>query len=85
MARNSSKVKGATPHGLRTTGPPKDPGLAQQRLQRGDEDLVRLYLTDIGRHPLLTREDEVRLAQEIESGSAAAERTLVQANLRLVV
>jgi RNA polymerase sigma factor (sigma-70 family) len=59
--------------------------LAQQRLQRSDEDLVRLYLNDIGRHPLLTREDEVRLAQEIENGSSAAERTLVQANLRLVV
>ena len=59
----------------RATGPcqlpPKDPGLAQERLQRGDEDLVRLYLNDIGRHPLLTREDEVRLAQEIEHGDAA--------------
>jgi RNA polymerase sigma factor (sigma-70 family) len=59
--------------------------LARERLQRSDEDLVRVYLKDIGRHPLLTREDEVRLAQELESGSDAARRTLVQSNLRLVV
>jgi RNA polymerase sigma factor (sigma-70 family) len=47
--------------------------LAQQRRQQGGEDLVRLYLTDIGRHPLLTRDDEVRLAKEIEGGVTARE------------
>jgi RNA polymerase sigma factor (sigma-70 family) len=35
------------------------------------EDLVRLYLTDIGRHPLLTKEDEVRLAQAMDAGNEA--------------
>ena len=40
-------------------------------MRRDDHDLVRLYLDDIGRHPLLTRDDEVRLAQEIECGNAA--------------
>jgi RNA polymerase sigma factor (sigma-70 family) len=38
-----------------------------------DEDLVRLYLVDIGRHPLLTREQEVELAKRIEAGKAAQE------------
>ncbi|MGZ0228868.1 MAG: sigma-70 family RNA polymerase sigma factor, partial [Acidimicrobiales bacterium] len=38
---------------------------------RDDEDLVRLYLTDIGQYPLLTKDDEVRLAQAIEEGVAA--------------
>ena len=33
-----------------------------------DEDLVRLYLSDIGRHQLLTKEDEARLAQAVEAG-----------------
>jgi RNA polymerase sigma factor (sigma-70 family) len=47
--------------------------LAQERLQRGDHDLVRLYLDDIGRHALLTGDDEVCLAQEIERGNAARE------------
>jgi RNA polymerase sigma factor (sigma-70 family) len=41
------------------------------RVERDDEDLVRLYLTDIGQYPLLTKDDEVRLAQQIERGVAA--------------
>ena len=40
-------------------------------MERDEEDLVRLYLTDIGQYPLLTKDDEVRLAQQIESGTAA--------------
>jgi RNA polymerase sigma factor (sigma-70 family) len=42
--------------------------LAKERIERDDEDLVRLYLTDIGQYPLLTKDDEVRLAQAIEAG-----------------
>jgi len=47
--------------------------LAKERVERDEEDLVRLYLTDIGQYPLLTKEDEVRLAQAIEQGKQAAE------------
>jgi RNA polymerase sigma factor (sigma-70 family) len=36
-----------------------------------DDDLVRLYLRDIGRHPLLSKDDEVHLAKLIEAGAAA--------------
>ena len=43
----------------------------KERVERDEEDLVRLYLTDIGQYPLLTKDDEVRLAQQIEAGSAA--------------
>jgi RNA polymerase sigma factor (sigma-70 family) len=35
------------------------------------EDTVRLYLDEIGRYPLLTKDDEARLAQEIEAGRDA--------------
>src|SRR4029079_11745139 len=45
--------------------------LAKERVERDEEDLVRLYLTDIGQYPLLTKDDEVRLAQAIEAGAAA--------------
>jgi RNA polymerase sigma factor (sigma-70 family) len=45
--------------------------LAKERIERDDEDLVRLYLTDIGQYPLLTKDDEVRLAQAIEAGRDA--------------
>ncbi len=38
-----------------------------------DEDLVQLYLNDIGRYPLLTKNDEVRLGTAIRVGRAAAE------------
>ena len=47
--------------------------VAKERVERDEEDLVRLYLTDIGQYPLLTKDDEVRLAQAIEAGNAARE------------
>ena len=89
------------------------PSVASQRVEREEEDLVRMYLKDIGQYALLTKDDEARLAQAMEAGKAAqieldeagkslspgrkrelrkliregetAERTFVQANLRLVV
>ena len=45
--------------------------MAKERVERDEEDLVRLYLTDIGQYPLLTKDDEVRLAQAIETGNTA--------------
>ena len=45
--------------------------MAKDRVERDEEDLVRLYLTDIGQYSLLTKDDEVRLAKQIESGKAA--------------
>jgi RNA polymerase sigma factor (sigma-70 family) len=41
--------------------------------ERGEEDLVRLYLHDIGQYPLLTKDDEARLAQAIEARSQAGQ------------
>ncbi len=51
----------------------------------GTEDAVRLYLHNIGRVALLTREDEVRLAKRVEANDMAAKNELIEANLRLVV
>jgi RNA polymerase sigma factor (sigma-70 family) len=42
------------------------------RVERDDDDLVRLYLSDIGRYTLLTKDDEARLAQAIEARREAA-------------
>ena len=39
--------------------------------ETADLDLLRLYLDDIGRHPLLTKDDEVELSQAFEAGQAA--------------
>jgi RNA polymerase primary sigma factor len=49
------------------------------------DDAVRLYLRNIGRVPLLSKEDEIRLAKRIEQNDMAAKNQLVEANLRLVV
>lgn len=48
-------------------------------------DALQLFLKDIGRVPLLTAADEVRLAKRIEAGDQEAKRQMVEANLRLVV
>ncbi len=48
--------------------------MAKERVERDEEDLVRMYLTDIGQYELLTKDDEVRLAQQIEDGVAADKR-----------
>jgi len=47
--------------------------VAKDRIDRDEEDLVRLYLTDIGQYTLLTKDDEVRLAKAIEAGKEAGE------------
>jgi RNA polymerase primary sigma factor len=51
---------------------------------RSDDVLAR-YLHEIGRHPLLTRGDELRIARLSASGDESARRRLVECNLRLVV
>jgi RNA polymerase primary sigma factor len=51
----------------------------------GDDEALRKYLAEIAAFPLLTSEDEVRLAQAVEVGDEDARRTLTESNLRLVV
>ena len=52
------------------------------------DDPVRMYLKEIGRVPLLTLEEELELARQMNEGGEGAEiakSKLVEANLRLVV
>lgn len=48
-------------------------------------DPVRMYLREIGRIPLLTRAQEIDLAQRTEVGDFQAKALLTSSNLRLVV
>lgn len=48
-------------------------------------DLVQIYLREIGRVPLLSAEEEIKLAKAIEKGDLAARKRLTESNLRLVV
>ncbi len=48
-------------------------------------DSIQMYLREIGKIPLLSAEEEVALAKRKERGDKAADRKLIEANLRLVV
>jgi len=48
-------------------------------------DPLSLYLREIGKVPLLTADQEVSLAKQVERGDMGAKTQMIEANLRLVV
>jgi RNA polymerase primary sigma factor len=66
------------------------PGVEQTSYSNDDladrtTDALSLFMREVRRHPLLTREQEIELAQRIERGDLAAKERLVNSNLRLVI
>jgi RNA polymerase primary sigma factor len=65
-------------------------GIEQTAYQNDDlaqrtTDAMSLFLQEVRRHPLLSREEEVELAKRIERGDLEAKERLVNSNLRLVI
>jgi RNA polymerase primary sigma factor len=48
-------------------------------------DALQLFLSEVGKHALLTADEEVDLAKRIESGDREATERMINSNLRLVV
>jgi RNA polymerase primary sigma factor len=48
-------------------------------------DSHQLYMQEIGKTPLLTREEEIKLASQVRRGDKHARERMIKANLRLVV
>ena len=49
------------------------------------EDILRLFLNQLSKRPLLTAAEEVALAKRVERGDADAKQRMIESNLRLVV
>jgi len=59
--------------------------LSRMRNDAHDDGALDLYLREISNYPLLSREEEIELAQRIQQGDQEALDTLIKANLRFVV
>ena len=49
------------------------------------DDPVRMYLKEMGKVPLLSADEEIEIARQVEAGNEQAREKLAEANLRLVV
>jgi RNA polymerase primary sigma factor len=56
-----------------------------RRTSRADENILSLYLKEINKIPLLTREEEETYARAAAKGDQLAKERLIRANLRFVV
>jgi len=57
----------------------------RKTVENNDGNVLAIYLEEINRIPLLTRDEENKYAQEVVDGNMAARNKLANANLRFVV
>src|SRR3954452_7086301 len=87
-ARNRSTFASARRRTIAETLHPSEPRMAttpNSKKSSFEEGSLDQYLRDISIYPLITREDEVALAQRIRQGDQDALDKLVRSNLRFVV
>lgn len=70
---------------METSQVKQDNPVREDDRRNANVNLVDQYFKDAAATPLLTREDEVRLAMEIEDGSDEAKDQFIRANLKLVI
>ena len=91
MSRDTSAARQRT-NTARPRGEHAEPATALEGERRGEfhaveptTDGFQTFLNQVGRYPLLTREEEVELAKRIERGDLEAKEKLINSNLRLVL
>jgi RNA polymerase primary sigma factor len=62
-----------------------EPAVAAEAAEVTVTDSLTLFMSEIGRHALLTAAEEVELAKRIERGDRQAKERMINSNLRLVV
>jgi RNA polymerase primary sigma factor len=76
--------------GFRVTDDCGRQGVPATKVENGElavatTDALQLFLNEVRRHPLLTADEEIELAQAIERGDLEAKERMINSNLRLVV
>jgi RNA polymerase primary sigma factor len=82
LAHRGIEIHGEQPD--RERGPAQDAHLTNEPGER-TMDSMSLFMAEVRRHRLLTRDEEVELARRIERGDLGAKERLVNSNLRLVI
>jgi RNA polymerase primary sigma factor len=57
----------------------------REKILKVPEEALSIYLREIQRYPLLTKQEEIDLAKKVKQGSKKAIEKLVESNLRFVV
>ena len=85
VAPSEPKVVKNTPprRVIKTNG--KKPEIENFYDKEGQLDGIKIFMTQIGRRPLLTATQELVLAKKIENGDLDAKREMTEKNLRLVI
>jgi RNA polymerase primary sigma factor len=65
--------------------PCADSAYVNGELARATTDALQLFMNEVSRHALLTKEEELELAKRIERGDQEAKQKMINSNLRLVI